>query len=123
MLGVDRFARVDAIRRAYRDLARKLHPDVNRASDAAASFSVVQFAYSVLSDASKRANYDAQTDRASASQARYSSESPTGHYTWGNVAGRPVTVTREKAQSASDFEELYETFFARRERAPQARDG
>src|SRR5215510_8527205 len=59
ILGVKRDASVDAIRKAYRKLARKHHPDVNpgdkRAED---RFKKVSAAYDVLSDEKKRAAYD-----------------------------------------------------------------
>lgn len=58
ILGVDRSATDDQIRKAYRRLARQYHPDVNKAPDAAKRFSEVQEAYDVLSDAEKRQTYD-----------------------------------------------------------------
>ena len=58
LLGVERGATADAIRRAYRTLARKYHPDVNKSTDAATRFSEIQEAYDVLSDAGKRKAYD-----------------------------------------------------------------
>jgi DnaJ-class molecular chaperone len=58
ILGVNRSATADQIRSAYRKLARKLHPDVNKEPDAAKRFSEVQEAYDVLSEPEKRANYD-----------------------------------------------------------------
>lgn len=58
LLGVERKASADEIRSAYRKLARKLHPDVNKATDAAKRFSEIQEAYDVLSDLEKRKNYD-----------------------------------------------------------------
>jgi curved DNA-binding protein len=58
LLGVDRSATADEIRKAYRKLARKYHPDVNKADDAATKFAEVQEAYDTLSDAEKRKMYD-----------------------------------------------------------------
>ncbi len=58
LLGVDRSATADEIRKAYRKLARKYHPDVNKDDDAATKFSEVQEAYDTLSDAEKRKMYD-----------------------------------------------------------------
>lgn len=58
VLGVNRGASADEIKRAYRGLARKLHPDVNKDSDATKKFAEVQEAYDVLSDEKKRKMYD-----------------------------------------------------------------
>lgn len=58
VLGIERGANADAIRKAYRRLARQLHPDMNKAPDAAKKFSEVQEAYDVLSDEQKRKSYD-----------------------------------------------------------------
>lgn len=58
ILGVNRGASTDEIKAAYRKLARKLHPDVNKAPDAQARFTEVQEAYDVLSDPEKRKLYD-----------------------------------------------------------------
>ena len=59
VLGVARDASADEIKKAYRKLARKYHPDVSKEADAAARMSEVNEAYAVLSDAEKRAAYDA----------------------------------------------------------------
>src|SRR5947209_8800117 len=58
VLGVSRDADQDAIRRAYRKLARQYHPDLNSDSDAEERFKQLGEAYEVLSDAEKRARYD-----------------------------------------------------------------
>src|SRR3984957_17615457 len=58
VLGVPRDADQDAIRRAYRKLARKYHPDLNADSDAEESFKELGEAYEVLSDPDKRGRYD-----------------------------------------------------------------
>jgi curved DNA-binding protein len=57
-LGVSRDATRDEIKRAYRRLARKYHPDVSREPDAEERFKEVSEAYEVLEDAEKRAAYD-----------------------------------------------------------------
>ncbi len=58
IMGVDRDATQDEIKRAYRKLARKYHPDVSKEADCEAKFKDVNEAYSVLRDAEKRAAYD-----------------------------------------------------------------
>ena len=59
VLGVGQTASPDEIKKAYRSLARRLHPDVNKDDPAAAEkFKEVNEAYEVLSDADRRAQYD-----------------------------------------------------------------
>lgn len=58
VLGVSRDATPDQIKKAYRKLAMKYHPDVNKAPDAEEKFKEINEAYEVLSDEKKRAQYD-----------------------------------------------------------------
>jgi molecular chaperone DnaJ len=58
VLGVDRNATPDEIKKAYRRLARELHPDVNPSPDASERFKLVTHAYDVLSDPQQRQQYD-----------------------------------------------------------------
>ncbi len=58
VLGVEKNAAEDQIKKAYRRLAAKYHPDVNHESDAEAKFKEISEAYEVLSDSEKRARYD-----------------------------------------------------------------
>ncbi|MBJ7346966.1 MAG: molecular chaperone DnaJ [Thermoleophilaceae bacterium] len=58
VLGVGRDADEKAIKKAFRQLARELHPDVNDSTDAEEQFKDVAAAYEVLSDPERRATYD-----------------------------------------------------------------
>jgi len=58
IMGVKRDATQDDIKRSYRKLARKYHPDVSKHADAEARFKEVGEAYEVLKDPEKRAAYD-----------------------------------------------------------------
>jgi curved DNA-binding protein len=58
VIGVSRGASADEIKRAYRKLARKYHPDVSKERNAEEKFKEVQEAYEVLHDPKKRAAYD-----------------------------------------------------------------
>ncbi|MGM0517220.1 MAG: DnaJ domain-containing protein, partial [Pseudomonadota bacterium] len=58
-LGVARNASQDEIKRAYRKLAQKYHPDRNKGEEAEEKFKEINEAYEVLGDAEKRARYDA----------------------------------------------------------------
>ena len=58
ILGIERDAPQDVLKRAYRKLARKFHPDINKDPDAEEKFKEVGEAYEVLSDPEKRAAYD-----------------------------------------------------------------
>ncbi|HTM63550.1 MAG TPA: DnaJ C-terminal domain-containing protein [Gammaproteobacteria bacterium] len=59
ILGVERGADADAIKHAYRRMARKYHPDVSKEKNAEEQFKNVQEAYEVLKDPEKRSAYDA----------------------------------------------------------------
>ncbi|PIT57464.1 DnaJ C-terminal domain-containing protein [Snodgrassella alvi] len=58
ILGVDRKASDDDIKKAYRKLVRKYHPDVSKDPDAVAKTSEINIAYETLHDKEKRAEYD-----------------------------------------------------------------
>lgn len=57
-LGVSKGADADEIKSAYRRLAKKYHPDLNKTPEAAEKFKEINEAYEVLGDEKKRANYD-----------------------------------------------------------------
>lgn len=58
VLGIDRAADAASIKKAYRKLARKYHPDVSKLADAEEKFKAVGEAYEVLKDPEKRSAYD-----------------------------------------------------------------
>ncbi len=78
VLGLKRTATADEIKRTYRKLARKYHPDLNKEVDAEERFKSVAEAYEILSDVDKRAAYDAAGRRP---QGRQNSGPPPG---WGS---------------------------------------
>lgn len=67
VLGVDRNCTEEDLKRAYRQLAKKYHPDINKEPDAEAKFKEISEAYGVLSNPETRAQYD-----------RYGHAGPTG---------------------------------------------
>ncbi len=81
ILGVDRKAKPEAIRKAYRHLARKYHPDLNPGNKAAEDkFKEISEAYEILSDEKKRQIYD--------QYGFYADNIPPGGYGPGPTAGR-----------------------------------
>ena len=86
VLGVERDATAQEVKKAYRKKARELHPDHNPSEEAAEQFKTVTHAYEVLSNTEKRRNYDA-----------------TGHED-GRRAGFG-------GAGAGGFSDIFETFF------------
>ncbi len=87
VLGVPPHASDEQIRRRFRELARKYHPDVNRSPDAEHRFKEITEAYRVLSSPSLRADYDLM--RRSAQQAR---SGTSGATTTPPPRSRPTTL-------------------------------
>ena len=62
-LGVSENASADEIKKSYRKLARKYHPDINKEESAVEKFKEINAAYEVLSDKEKKAQYDQYGDQ------------------------------------------------------------
>ena len=105
VLGVKRDASAEEIRKAYRRLARKYHPDVNKSADAETRFAEVQEAYDVLSDAEKRKAFDRFGHVGVAV-----GQGPGG---FGRGGQWRVDVGRGGPYDESDFASMFEDLFSR----------
>jgi len=104
VLGVGRTATRDEIKHAYRQLALKYHPDKSRDPDAAAKFRELAEAYAVLSDDTKRKEYDT-TGHAGVSQ-RWSADDLMRDFQFGDFFGGRF----------GDLSSMFGDFFGRRMR-------
>ncbi|HSQ71105.1 MAG TPA: DnaJ C-terminal domain-containing protein [Rubrivivax sp.] len=105
VLGVARDASADAVKKAYRQLARKFHPDVSKEPDAAARMSELNEAYAVLSDAERRAAYDA------VGQGRRQGEPFTPPPDWD--AGFEFSGRGGEGMEAGEFSDFFAELFGR----------
>ncbi len=103
LLGISKSASADEIKKAFRALARKYHPDVNKEPGAEARFKEINEAYSVLSDSQKRAQYD-QFGHAGPQQ---SAGAGFGGFDFSDLFRGGFGTNFEE----SPFEDLFETFF------------
>ena len=81
IMGVSRDAEAKDIKMAYRRLARKYHPDLNKEADAEAQFKTLGEAYEVLKDVEKRKAYDQALQDAEYSRAHHTQSHQNG-YNW-----------------------------------------
>jgi molecular chaperone DnaJ len=127
ILGVERSASAAEIKKAYRKLARKFHPDVNPDNpDAEARFKEIQEAYAVLSDADKRQQYDTFGRVDGGSNVGYD-PFRQGSGTWRDAGGFRVDFggAGRGAGGFQDLSDLFGEFFgggrATRSRRPSER--
>lgn len=105
ILGVNRKDSADKIKKAYRKLARKYHPDVNSAdSAAAAKFQDINEANEVLSDPEKRKQYD---QLGSQWQQYQQSGGKPEDFNWGERAAKGQQSYSYRTVNPEEFEELF----------------
>src|SRR2546423_6243482 len=107
-LGVERDAKPEDIKRAYRKLARKYHPDVSKEPDAEARFKDVSEAYEALHDPEKRAAYD---DVGRRWQRGQDFQPPPGWESGFEFSGRDAGAPEDP-----DFSDFFQTLFGRHAR-------
>jgi curved DNA-binding protein len=105
ILGVEKTAPADEIKKAYRKLARKYHPDVSKEPDAEKRMKEVNEAYAVLSDTEKRAAYDQLGSRWQTGQ---DFQPPPG---WD--AGFEFSGDGAHGGQAADFSDFFASLFGR----------
>lgn len=123
-LGVSKAATPDEIKAAYRKLARKYHPDVNKEAGAQAKFTEVQQAYDVLSDEQKRKLYDQFGSAAFESGGPGAGGPHPGaaqrgpHYSWSNVGGPGGGPGFGVSMDEEDMSSVFDAIFGGRGGSP-----
>ncbi len=116
ILGVPRDAGADDIKKAYRKLARRYHPDVSKEADASARMAEVNEANTVLSDPEKRAAYD-RLGQEAAHHGRAQDFRPPPNWDAGfEYSGAPGPDSMDGAE----FSDFFEQLFGRAARAQRA---
>lgn len=105
ILGVDKTATQDEIKRSFRKLARKYHPDVSKEADAEARFKEVAEANEALNDPERRAAYDEISRRHERGQDYGPGPGGAGGF---EFSGRGASF-----EDAADFSDFFESIFGR----------
>jgi curved DNA-binding protein len=123
ILGVDRKAGEDDIRKAYRKLAKQYHPDYNpNDKQAEERFKEINEAYEVLSDSKKRSYYD----RVGSDYSQWQRRGNADNFNWGQYGGAPGG-TRVNMDDLNDmfggtgFSDFFQTIFGMGGARPSAR--
>ena len=107
---MERTADEKAIRKAYRELARKFHPDVNPGDTSAeGKFKEINEAYEVLSDADKRSKYD----QLGSSYQQYARNGAPGGFDWGSWAANQQYGGAQGGgfEQGADMSDFFSTIF------------
>ncbi|MDP1650409.1 MAG: DnaJ C-terminal domain-containing protein [Rubrivivax sp.] len=115
VLGVARDATAEAIKKAYRQAARKFHPDVSKEPDAATRMSEVNEAYAALSDPERRAAYD------TVGRGRRQGEAFTPPPDWD--AGFEFSGAGADGRDAGEFSDFFAELFGRARPGARGRAG
>ena len=115
ILGVDKTASADNIKKAYRKLARKYHPDVNPNDKAAESkFKELQEAYDILKDEKKRKEYDELgTNYFNFKNAGAGGGPSQGEYYYNYSTGGPSGFNFNTGGASFNFEDIFSDLFNR----------
>ena len=103
ILGVEKTATSDEIKKAYRKLARKYHPDTSKDSNAETKFKEVSEAYEVLKDSEKRKKYDTLGNSYSRFKTKGGSPNDFRWSDWYSEAFNDRATTSSKRQTVNDF--------------------
>jgi len=106
-LGVAKHASQEEIQRAYRKLARKYHPDINKASGAEDKFKDIGEAYEVLKDPDKRAKYDRYGAAWKAAEQGGGTPPPGYEDVWFDRGGAEDFMSSGTSGFSSFFEQLF----------------
>ncbi len=120
ILGLEKGASADEIKKAYRKLALKWHPDKNKSAEAEKRFKEINQAYEVLSDSQKKQTYDQYGESAFAGNSPFGgASSRQGPFSYGFSWG-----DNDFSEGFSDPFDIFESFFggrspfSRREQVP-----
>jgi curved DNA-binding protein len=107
ILGVGRKADDAEIKKAYRNLAKKYHPDKNQGDKSAeAKFKEINEAYEVLKDPQKRARYD----QVGSSYSQWQQNGAPGNFNWDQWSAQPGARYQTRRVEVNDFDDIFGGF-------------